>query len=107
MNRGGAVARLGHAAQGRGAVIIGEVIQFRRGECLYGGRNTLLAGVIHDDDICVTLSAIRSTRAQIEIAVARIAAEVVGGEMRWRSDPILVVYHCTASSVGLTEQVWR
>jgi hypothetical protein len=53
VNRGGAVARLGHAAQGRGAVIIGEVIQFRRGECLYGGRNTLLAGVIHGDDLQV------------------------------------------------------
>ena len=56
MNRGGAVARLGHAAQGREAVIIGEVIQFRRGERLYGGRNTLLAGVIHGDDLQVLSS---------------------------------------------------
>jgi hypothetical protein len=56
VNRGGAVAKLGHAAQGRGAVIIGVIIQFRRGECLYGGRNTLLAGVIHDDDLQVLSS---------------------------------------------------
>jgi hypothetical protein len=49
---------------------------------LYGGRICLPAGLIHDDDICVTLSAIRSTRARIETAATRIAAEVVGGEMR-------------------------
>jgi hypothetical protein len=56
VNRGGAVARLGHAAQGRGAVITSVLIKFRRGGRLYGGRNTLLAGVIHGDDLQVLSS---------------------------------------------------
>jgi hypothetical protein len=68
----------------------------------YDGRNSLLAGVIHDDDICVTLSTIRSTRARIETAAARIAAEVIGGEMRWRSDLVQALYHGILLSVGLT-----
>jgi hypothetical protein len=62
-----------------------------------------VAKVIHDDDICVTLSAIRSTRARIETAAARIAAEVVDGEMRWRSDLVQTLYHGILHSVGLTD----
>jgi hypothetical protein len=66
-------------------------------------RNSLLIGLIHGG---VSLSAIRSTRARIEMAAARIAAEVVGGEMRWRSDPVQALYHCELPSVHLTVNVW-
>ena len=41
-------------------------------------RNSLLTGLIHGGG---SLSAIRSTRARIETAAARIAVEVIGGEM--------------------------
>jgi hypothetical protein len=39
----------------------------------HDGRNSLLAGVIHDDDICVTQSAIQTIRARIAATTARIA----------------------------------
>jgi hypothetical protein len=66
-------------------------------------QNSLLTGHIHGG---VTLSAIRSTRARIETAAARIAVEVVGGEMRWRSDLVQALYHCELPSVHLTVNVW-
>jgi hypothetical protein len=66
-------------------------------------RNSLLTVLIHGGG---SLSAIRSTRARIETAAARIAAEVVGGEMRWRSDPVQALYHCELPSVHLTVNVW-
>jgi hypothetical protein len=36
----------------------------------HDGRNSLLAGVIHGDDICVTLSAIQTIQAQIAATTA-------------------------------------
>jgi hypothetical protein len=39
---------------------------------LYGGRICLPAGLIHGDDICVTLSAIQTIRARITTTEARI-----------------------------------
>jgi len=69
---------LRHAAQGRKAVVIGVPIRIHRGE-LYGGRNILLAVAYPRRR---TPSVNHLTRARIETAATRIAAEVVGGEMR-------------------------
>ena len=89
-------------------MIIFEIFSFALftpplGDFQAASRNSLLTGLIHGGG---SLSAIRSTRARIETAVARIAAEVVGGEMRWRSDPVQALYHCELPSVHLTVNVW-
>jgi hypothetical protein len=66
-----------HAAQGQKAAVTGDLILIHRGE-----RGTV-AGIIYWPELIhsgVTPSVIRSTRARIETAAARIAAEIVGGE---------------------------
>ena len=103
---GDAVEVPGHTARGRKAAVIGILIGFRRGELNTAARVVYWPGLIHDDDICVTLSAIWSTRARIEMAATWIAAEVVGGEMRGCSDLHQVLYHGIPHAVGLTDHLW-
>jgi hypothetical protein len=63
-------------------------------------RNSLLTGLIHGDG---SLSAIRSTRARIETAAARIAAEgVIGGEDSRAGDLIHSGYCTIRSSVSVS-----
>jgi hypothetical protein len=63
-------------------------------------RNSLLTGLIHGGG---SLSAIRSTRARIETAAARIAAEgVIGGEDSRAGDMIHLVTVPWESSVKYT-----
>jgi hypothetical protein len=69
---------LRHAAQGRKAAVTDVHIRIHRDE-LYGGRNILLAVAYPRRR---TPSVNHLTRARIETAATRIAAEVVGGEMR-------------------------
>ena len=73
-----------HAAQGQKAAVTGDLILIHRGE-----RGTV-AGIIYWPELIhsgVTPSVIRSTRARIETAAARIAVEIVGYEkLSWRPD---------------------
>ena len=69
---GNAMEVPGHVAQGRKAAVTGDLILIHRGE-----RGTV-AGIIYWPELIhsgVTPSVIRSTRARIETAVARIAVE--------------------------------
>jgi hypothetical protein len=95
----------GHTARGRKAAVTSILIRFRCGELGTVVGVVYWPGLIHGDDICVTLRAIRSTRARIETATARIAAEVIGGEMRGCSDLHQVLYHGIPHAVGLTDHL--
>jgi hypothetical protein len=56
-----------------GQPTLARIISTDRAASGHDGRNSLLAGVIHGDDICVTLSAIQTIRARIAVTTARIA----------------------------------
>jgi hypothetical protein len=47
-----------------------RIISIDRAASGHGGRNSLLVGVIHGDDICVTLSAIQTIQARITATTA-------------------------------------
>jgi hypothetical protein len=67
-----------------------------------------MAGVIHGDDICVTLSAIQTIQAQIVVTTARIAAEGRSSAVRlprWRSDHPGTLYHGENPSEHLTDHL--
>jgi hypothetical protein len=62
----------------------------------------------HDEDICVTLSAIQTRRAQIAATTTRIAAASHRrwGQSRWRSNPVQALYHGKWCSVSVTGRFW-
>jgi hypothetical protein len=58
---------------------------------------------LNDGNDFSTRDVIHLPRARIKTPATGIAAGIVGGEMRWRSDLVQALYHGVLHSVGLTD----
>jgi hypothetical protein len=104
VNRSGAVARLGHAAQGRTAAVAGVLIGFHRGDTVR--RPEFFIGWSLSTTViskCYPVDLVTSHGGDgTNLCVGRSPAVRLP---RWRSDPILLLYHGDSSQMNLTEQL--